>query len=411
MKARHALLAILVTVSATAKAQVAPAATGPGGLPVSGTLKYDLRYTDTAQFYGGAGGNVQMAVLSGDLTYANADIVYPSTVTYSGGDMWNIGGSSEGAGVFQHLVVSQGYNKRNWGFTISDNVSYSPQAPTSGFSGIPGVGSLPGLPTEPSQSVLTLNTRSVYNMVTSDYRHNLNYATSLDLNGSFTTLRFPDGNGLDTDSLQAGPRITRRLNAFNSLSGQYNFTHIGYPGLTSFTMETQTAMFGYDHTWSRRLKTSVSAGPQWIQSSDRTVIPSSLNLSVNASANYQTRSTTATLNYTRGASAGSGIATQVGVHDDNVSANLIRQFGKNLNVTATGAFMRTTQLNQAGTTNAKTGGVSASRRLGRSFTVFANYTATQQATSSVLTPNAIHGLSQVIGFGVGYSPREMHFKK
>jgi hypothetical protein len=374
-------------------------------------LHYDLRYTYTAQFYGGEGGDSQRSTLSGDATYANGNATHPTSLTYSGGDMWTTSGASYGEGVFQHLLVSQGYNKRAWGFTISDNVNYSPQAPSGGFSGIPGIGNLPGLPTEPNQSILTLNTRSVYNMVTADYKHNVNYATSLDLNGSFTTLRFPDGNGLDTDSLQAGPRITRRLNAFNSLSGQYSFTHISYPGISSFTMETQTAMFGYDRTWSRQFKTSVSAGPQWVQSSDSIAIPSSLNLSINSSANYQTRSTTASLNYTRGASAGSGIATQVGIHNDNASANLMRQFGKNVNVTATGSYMRTTQLNQVGTTNAKTAGVSATRRFGRSFTVFANYTATQQTTSSVLTPNAIHGLSQVIGFGVGYSPREMHFKK
>jgi hypothetical protein len=73
--------------------------------------------------------------------------------------------------------------------------------------------------------------------------------------------------------------------------------------------------------------------------------------------------------------------------------------------------MRTKGLNQAGVTNGEYGGVAATRQLGRYISVFANYTAIQQSSSSVLTANAISGLSQVIGFGIGYSPREIHFRK
>jgi hypothetical protein len=64
-----------------------------------------------------------------------------------------------------------------------------------------------------------------------------------------------------------------------------------------------------------------------------------------------------------------------------------------------------------GVTNGVYGGAAATRRLGRYITIFANYTATEQSSSSALPTNAISGLSQVIGFGIGYSPREMHLRK
>jgi hypothetical protein len=69
------------------------------------------------------------------------------------------------------------------------------------------------------------------------------------------------------------------------------------------------------------------------------------------------------------------------------------------------------QLDQAVVTSAELGGVSATRRLGRYFTVFANYTAVQQSSNLGLGTNVVNGLSQVVGFGVAYSPRDINLKR
>lgn len=410
MKASYTILAILLMAIATARAQVAPAVNGPKPLTVSGTLRYDLRYSQSAQFYDGPQGNLQSSVLSGELTYANVDAAHPFSLAYSGGKMWNLTGSYGGTGVFQHMAVSQGLTGRKWALNLSDNVSYLPQAPTTGFSGIPGVGSLPSEPGQPSQAILTLNTRSVYNALSPNFTHSLNYATSLSINGSYVILRFPDGNGLETNQLQVGPQITRRLNALSSISGQYSYSRYSYPGQTS-TMEIQSASFGYMRMWNRRLSTNVSLGPEWTQSSGGSQIPSSKGLTVNANASYTTRTTTATAGYTQATTGGAGVVTEVGVHNHDLNAGLTRQFGRNLTISANGSYMRTQGLQQTGVTNGKYGGAAATQRLGRYITVFANYTAIQQSSSSALPSNAISGLSHVIGFGIGYTPRELHFKK
>jgi hypothetical protein len=417
MKPSYALMAILFifTFSASARAQVAPAATGPAGLggslgpPVNGMLQYSLNYAQTAQFYGGTQGGSQTSGVNGQVTFITAK-AHPFALTYSGGDMWTISGAGEGSGVFQHLMVSQGFVLHSWAFNLNDNVSYTPQAPTMGFSGIPGVGSLPGAPGAPTQPILTLNTRSVNNQTGANFTHGLGHATSLGVNGSYGILRYPDGNGLETNSLQAGPQITRRLNALNSITGQYSFSSFSYPGST-ITMETQSAMAGYQRTWSRRLNTSVSAGPEWIQGSAGSNIPSSTDLTVNANMSYAAKSGTATLSYTQAASGGAGVTTQVGVNNKDISAALSRQQGKNLSLSVTGSYMRTGGLQQTGVTNAEYGGVSATRRLGRYIVASANYTAIYQSTSSSLPANAVSGLSQVIGFSLGFSPREKRFKK
>jgi len=121
----------------------------------------------------------------------------------------------------------------------------------------------------------------------------------------------------------------------------------------------------------------------------------------------------ASLGYSQAASGGAGVTTEVGAHNQDAYAGLTRQQGKNLSISVTGAYMRTQglQQTQTGVTNGMYGGVSAIQRWGRYIVVFANYTATQQSSNSTLPSNAISGLSQVIGFGLGYSPREKRFKK
>ena len=434
MKPSFTLLVMVFILGAAARAQVVPATTGPAstaGLPVSGTLRYDLRYTQTAQFYGGSQGDSQSSVVSGDLIYANSSHRRPFTLTYSGGDMWNITGGSGGTGVFQHLSASQGIVGRKWILNFGDNIGYMPQTPTTGFSGIPGVGDLPSQPTQPVQPVLTLNTRSVDNTANANFSHSLGSATILSAGGSYTILRFPDGNGLEDNQWQVNGQITRRLNARNSVFAQYAYSRSTYPGDT-IAMDTQSALFGYTRTWSRRFTTSVSAGPEWDKITGiqidvlGVIIPlppsTSSGLAVNASASYAVKLMTATLGYYQGTSGGAGVLQSFGTHNKDLNGSLSRQFGRDLTIGVSGAYMRTQALIsgsalqlgsvQSGIlTNGEYGGVSATRRLGRYITVFANYTATEQSSSSALPTNVISGLSQVIGFGIGYSPRPMHLRK
>lgn len=406
-------MTILVTVSTATRAQVVPAATRPSGLPVNGTLHYDLRYTQTAQFYNGSTGDSQRSNVSGDVTYANASVIRPFSLAYSGGDGWTISGVGTGSVIFQHLLVSQGFIRRAWAFTVSDNLSYMPQAPTTGFSGIPGVGSLPGEPGLPAQPILTLNTRSINNITSATFRHSLDHSTTFNISSSYGILRYLDGNGQDTNSFQVSPQIVRRLNALNSISGQYAFSRFSYTANT-ITMETQSAMFGYQRMWSRRLTSSVSAGPEWIQSSESTSVPSSTDLTMNASMSYSnTKKTSATLSYIQATSAGTGVTAQIGARNKDVNAAFTRQQGRYLTISFAGAYMRTQglQAQASGVTNGETYSVSATRRCGRYIVAFANYSATQQSSSSALPATAINGLSQVIGFGFGYSPLEVRLRK
>jgi hypothetical protein len=424
MKMAFKLMMFLFTACAATDAQVVPEATGPTGLPVSGDLHYDLHYSQTAEF-GGSLGNWQTANASGDAGYANGNTRLPFRMNYTGGYTWTITGPSYLTGLFQHLFLSQGFVWHKWSVMASDDVSYTPQAPTTGFSGVPGTGEPIGTPNPTpasDQSILTVNTHVIDNNANGELQRQLTSATTLSVGATSILLRYPNGNGTDTDSLMANAGLTRRLNARNSLLGQYTYSQYSYPGY-GFSIRTNTGLFSYSRTWSRRLSTTVGAGPEWIDESDIAGLPPALastagttaspgnstRISGNAEAKYQMRFGSASVSYNHATSGGAGYLA--GAEVDSVDGNFTRDFGRNLTIGITGAYRRTDGLVADEVISGKYGGAQATRRLGRYLTLFANYTATDQSTNPALATNTLSQLLQVIGFGIGYSPRETHLRR
>lgn len=411
MKKTLNILAILFAIGTAAHAQVVPTATGPRGLPVSGNLDYTFRYSQTAELSGTLG-NQQRATASGNVDYTNANTRLPFNLNYGGGYIWTLAGPSDGTGLFQHLLISQRLIGRHWNVQVSDNVSYTPQSPTTDFSGIPGIGEPIGGsgPAPPSsQSILTLNTRSVDNAANGEFGYQLNYATALSFGGNSELLRYPDGNGLDTNAQMADAALTRRLNARSSLTGNYTFSQFSYPDY-NFSFVTNSVFLGFKRALNRKVTTGFSAGPQWTGSSDSTTVPSSIGVAVNAAVNYQFRFESASLVYSRGVSGGAGYL--LGATVDSVNAGFSRELGRDLTIGLTGSYQRTAGLQNSSSrvTNAEYGGAQATRRLGRYLNVFANYTAIDQSSSLAPQLNVLNQFYQVIGIGIAYSPRETHLR-
>ena len=404
------LLTIVFIPLAAVRAQVVPAATVPGGLPVTGTFHYAFRYSQGAQF-GSEMGDRQTSTPSVSLDYASENQRHPFSLNYSGGYTWTLTGPTYSTGLFQRLLLSQGFEWRKWNVRISDDVSYRPQAPITGFSGIPGIGEPiggPGSGTPPTQTILTLDSRVVQNSFSGEIERSLKYGSSLSAGGGTDLLRYPDGNGLDTDTRRANAGATWRLNARNSASLDYQFSQFSYPDF-GLRFVTNTSFFGFHRAWNKKVTSDISAGPQWTSSSQSTGIPSSLGVAVNAAVSYQFRSVSAGLNYTRGTNGGSGY--QLGSKSDAVTANFSRRFGRDLNLGATGGYTRMTGLRNNETIHTEHGGVQANRRIGRFISVFTNYTAMNQSSSGTLPASALDSLMHVVGFGIEYSPRGIHLKQ
>jgi hypothetical protein len=449
MKPSYTIVAFLLTVGSATAAQVAPAVTSaasPRGLAVSGVVHYDLRYSQTAQFgYGQDGREWSMA--SGDASYMNAGKRFPFSMQYGGGYGWTWAGPSSPGNTFQSLSLSQGVNGRSWNLSATDNVSYTFQTPTTGFSGVPGTGEPiggSGSTSTTNQTVLALNTRTLDNTAAIGLGYRLGTAWSLNTGVSSGQLRFIDSNGQDTDALSVDAGATRILTEHDSVLGQYSYSRYSYLG-SGLTSQTNSAQLGFNRQWNRRFTTSAEVGPLWfstsgIASSESTVMTNTVMLAMNASANYILRNGLASVSYFHGSNGGAGY--MLGAKSDNVSGSFYREFGRNINVGITGTYVRTSALLGATfeyacskdnvayiclvplditpVTDAKYGGVQATRKLGRYVNVFANYTAIDQSSnlqvsSQNSTPgynmNILNGLDHSLSFGIGYSPREVHLRK
>jgi hypothetical protein len=410
MKTTLAMTSLLIAICAGMHAQVVPAANGPGWPSISGNLHYSLRYSQTAEF-GSNLGDWQTSTAAASVDYTNGKERLPFSLTYGGGYTWTLAGPSDTTGLFQHLLLSQGIVGRKWNLLFSDDVSYRPAAPTTGFSGVPGSGDPIGGsgPASPSsQTILTVNAHVVDNVANGEFRDSLDHATTFSAGGNSELLRYPDGNGLDTTTSTAHAGLSRRLDARNFLSGTYRYSRSSYPGST-FSLATQSGLFGFTHDWTAKISTDVSAGPQWTGSSDKATVPASLGVTANAALHYQFRAVTADFNYSRSVNGGAGYL--YGAQLDSFGGGFSRTVGRNLTVGLEASYRRTAGLESNGVTHAEYGGAQASRRLGRYFSAFANYTAIDQSSSSALPATALSQLMHVVGFGVEYSPRATQLKR
>jgi hypothetical protein len=193
------------------------------------------------------------------------------------------------------------------------------------------------------------------------------------------------------------------------------FSEFSYPASSltgslgsNFTSTASGATITYHRQWNRSFSTNGSIGPQWIGSSDSSVVPSSTNFTANASASYQSKAGSASAIYSHGMNGGAGYF--LGAEADIVALNLSREIGRKANIGLTTSYMRTSGLNVSETVDGVFGAVQASRPLGRYMNVFASYTAIDQWSNAPLPSNALSELYSVIAVGFGYSPRGIHLR-
>jgi hypothetical protein len=418
MKTTHTILAALLGMGVAAYGQVEPAATGPS-VPITGNLQFSAQYAQ-AEELSNENGNWDTSTVSADATYTNNKPRAPFAMQYAGGYTWTLQGLPYAQGVFQHLSLSQGGVWHKWNASVSDDVSYRPAAPTIGFSGVAGTGEPVGGGTT-SQTILTVNTHTVDNLLQGSVAHQVNYATTISVGGGSELLRYPNDDGVDTNTVLANAGVTRRLSARTSLLGSYVFSDFSYPNGTNLPSETTTtgsstgfnfltnqALFGFKRQWTQKVSTFATAGPLWTESGNASAVPSIAGLAVNAVASYEFRRINASVSYNRGINGGGGYLP--GAKVDAIYGTFSKDFGRNFNLGFTGAYMRTDALQGDTATNSRFGGAQASRRLGRFVNLFASYTAIDQISSSSLPYNTLNGFLQVFSGGIAYSPRETRLR-
>ncbi len=400
MKTILKLGAFLITACIAADAQVVPQATASRA-----NLNYALRYSQSGVFQNDNQTSWQMNA-SAEVDCANGNERFPFTLDYGGGYTRNLAGPSIATGVFQRLLISQGYAARRWNVLASDSVYYLPQSPAIGFSGIPGTGEpIGGSGSIPSSTlpILAVNTRIVNNDAKAEFGVDLNNLTTLSLGGKSQTLRFLDGNGQDTDAPAANARISQRLDARNSLAGEFSYSRFSY-GDSTFTLAINTVLIDYHRAWTRHISTDASVGPQWVKDSEKAALPASTRFSASAALNYRFRFGSTNLSYNHQVNSGGGFL--LGTMSDSADLGYSHEFGRNFGIGISGGYARHSGLTNNEIISGRVGGVQATWRLNRYVSLFVDYTAIDQSSSSSSPQNnLLNQLEQVFAFGIGYAPR------
>jgi hypothetical protein len=435
MKFRLAISALLLTMGSISYGQAIPA----GGTPMSpmttntvgpnlpdldGVVHYALSASEIAQVgYYGPGVTTYSTNLSGDASYTAKSIVYPTNLTLAAGVSFP-NQSAQGTIGYTSVAISQGYVTRTWVFNIADSLSFLPQSPTTGLSGIPGVGDLGALPVQgptagPAGGIFSEAGNRIANVLSGSVERQLNRDTSLSGSGSWAVLRFLDSNdSYDNTQISGVVALNRRLDARSSVSLNAVYSTFSYSNTPSATtepdIETRGINLSYQRVLSRSFSMSVSAGPQWVSSSNSILIPSSLNAAASAGLSYQRGLTTASVNYSHGVNGGSGVLP--GALSDSVFASAAHTYGRNWVASLNAGYSHSAGLTELSNATALVpvhavfdtvfGGAQLTRKINTHFSGYVSYEAQNQSQNNTLAgPSALNGTSQTFAIGITFTPR------
>ena len=427
-----ALLLLLPLTAHRALAQAlptsSPISTGFSLPSVAGTMQYAVSASQSVSSnYFGDSGIASSSNLNGDLAFITSSSRDPFSVVFSGGRSWS---SSSQSFNFLNLALSQVVNAGRWNFMLSDSVSYLPQTASTGLSGIPGTGDLGVNPVQtglnpvptsvsPGQGVLTGFSTRVDNTSTISLARQITGKTALNASGSYSLTRFlsnsgsstvPSSPGLDTDGDSASASLSHRIDARNSLAGNFDYSRNTYsgsgPGILQPGFSSQTASLQLSHQFTRKLSTSLAAGPQWT-SIDSPGLTPELSLFANLSATFTGEFSHATLAYSRSSNSGFGVVG--GAISNSVTFSTGRTFDRVWMVALTAAYTQTSNLPLAATLpftfHTTVVGVQVSRALARTLSAYASYTLQKQSNQGTgAAVDLFSGLSNVAGFGLTFSP-------
>lgn len=401
-------------------AEASPISTGFEVPLTAGTLRYGVSVSESLSWgYYSTPGAVSATNLTGDVGYISGSLRNPFSMVFTGGHSWST--STEPSYTYLDLALSQVLNAGRWNFVLSDSVSYLPGTSIGTLSGVPGAGDV-GIQvgTSTGQGVLTNFSTRIYNDASATVARQLTGKTSLNASGTYDFLHFLNnstnsGNsGLDSYSAIGSGGINHELSPRTSFAGNYTYSRTEFSGqnygVAVSTISSQIASGQVSRHVTRQLSLTASAGPEWTTVSSSTQF-TTLGVFANISAGYTGQFSESSLNYSRGTNSGYGVIG--GSTSDSVTFTSARNLGRVWHAGVTAAFTRTANLPLPGTpsyilhTIIGTGQIS--RALARSFSVYASYTAENQTSAGgATTIDVFNGLSQVVGFGLTYSPTAIH---
>jgi hypothetical protein len=380
-----------------------------------GTMHYALSFGERVRTgYYGSAGDVWTTDVSGEAGYLSRSENRPFSMVYSGGYLHNSSGVD--SSVFQDLTLSQTFTTRLWTTNITDAINYLPESPTSGLSGIPGVGDIgvtaPPVGGDTGQDILSVTGQRINNNINVSVERKLTGSTSLQGMGGYFIQRFLTGvsNGINGQSVDTQGGVNHRIDALSKVQGTYTYSHFSYED-QDFTFSTQKITVGYTKQINRKLSVNATVGPQFVSSSGSPLASTSVNFGVDGGIAYTGQRYGYAVDYDRGVRGSSGVVQ--GTFADSVDVTADRRVGEYMRLSASGSYTHNSSISNLTTQQfafeTLVGNLQVSRTVSQNLNVFLSYSVQDQSTSNIAaTTGAFTGTSQTLGFGITYSPRQLH---
>lgn len=421
------ILAVSIGLTASAAfgqalpaAEASPISTGFALPLTAGTLQYALSASESLYWgYYNTPGTVASTNVSGDVAYISSSKRDPFSMVFSGGRSTST--SNQQSYTFLDLSLSQVVNVGRWGFVLSDYVSYLPSTSIGSLSGVAGTGNV-GIQVgaNTGQGVLTNYSSRVYNTAALSVQRQVTGKTSIDGSGSYSIIHFLDNtgssvnSGLDSYSAVGSGGLTHQISPRTSFGGRYSYSVTDFSGpsfgVPESTITTQVVSGQVTRHVTRKLVVTADAGPEWTTANSPATY-TSLGVFASVGADYTAQFSESSLNYSRGTNSGYGVVG--GSESDSVTFSYARTFARVWHGSLTGAFTRTQNLPLPGIApynfHTTVAAAQISRAIARSLSCYVSYTAENQSTSgSVAGVDVFSGLTQVVSFGLTFSPASKH---
>ena len=402
-------------------AEAAPISTGFAFPSNLGSLQYAVSASQslTWGFYGNSGAAAATNV-TGDIAYLSNSKADPFSLVFSGGHAFSET-SYEPSYSFLNLAFSQVITAGRWNIVLSDSVNYLPGTPVTGLSGVAGVGDVGVNPvqvgSDTGQGILTNYSSRVSNVASGSVARHLTGKTSLTASGSYSTTQFLGGSssesqGLNSDAATGAGGVTHQVNARNTFGGNYSYMTFNYPqnnlGLPAVNFVSQVASGFFSHQFTRKFGMTAAAGPEWTKVGN-SGSGTGLSLFVDTTATYAAKTSTLSAAFLRSTAGGNGVVG--GALSDSATLSASHRFWMVWNVSVTSGYTQSSNLPVANapayTVNTVVSSLQVSRAILRSLSGYASYTFEDQHYSGSAI-DIYSGDTQVVGFGVTYSPPAAH---
>ncbi|MBI1749158.1 MAG: hypothetical protein HY234_02655 [Acidobacteria bacterium] len=341
---------------------------------------------------------------------------------------------------FHRLGLSEQISFRRWTLLLADSFTFLPESSfgsgglggistglpggmgnggigtgLGGFGGGFGGGIIPGI--TPNQSILTDIGRRVSNTVLGQIQYTISPRASMTASGTYGLLRFLDSGFIDSNNYQFMSGYNYKMTAADTIGVVYTLSMMRFGGINR-SADIHSIHLAYGRRLTGRLALRLSGGPR-VNSFENPLSGSknSVSWGLRSSLLYNFRNTDLGLNYSHGATTGSGVV--VGADTDRVEGTITRQLTRMWNGGLVFGFAHNQSIRQLNTVatnltvNTWHTGFRLQRPVSRQASLTFSYNLTGQTAN---TPTGCTGLACgrmplrhqfALGFTWGFGPYEI----